>query len=57
MGIISKQELLLPIVSGLFIMKIFSVVIQVALYKLKRKRMFKITFIIIIILNYSISQK
>ncbi len=41
MGIMSKQELLLPIAGGLFVMETLSVVMQVASYKLRGKRMFR----------------
>ena len=41
MAILTKQELLLPIVAGLFVMEAASVVIQVASYKLTGKRVFR----------------
>lgn len=41
MAILTKQELLLPIVAGLFVMEAGSVVIQVASFKLTGKRVFR----------------
>jgi UDP-N-acetylmuramyl pentapeptide phosphotransferase/UDP-N-acetylglucosamine-1-phosphate transferase len=41
MAILTKQELLLPIVAGLFVIEAGSVVIQVASYKLTGKRVFR----------------
>ena len=41
MAILTKQELLLPIVAGLFVLEAMSVVIQVASFKLTRKRVFR----------------
>lgn len=41
MGILTKQELLLPIVAGLFVLEIGSVVIQVASFKLTGRRVFR----------------
>ena len=41
MAILTKQELLLPIVAGLFVMEAGSVLIQVASYKLTGKRVFR----------------
>ena len=40
-ALITKQELLLIIVGGLFVIETLSVIIQVASYKLTRKRVFK----------------
>jgi phospho-N-acetylmuramoyl-pentapeptide-transferase len=41
MAILTKQELLLPLVAGLFVIEAASVVIQVASYKLTGKRVFR----------------
>ncbi len=41
MAILTKQELLLPIVGGLFVMEAGSVVLQVASFKLRKKRIFR----------------
>jgi UDP-N-acetylmuramyl pentapeptide phosphotransferase/UDP-N-acetylglucosamine-1-phosphate transferase len=41
MAILTKQELLLPIVAGLFVMEAGSVVIQVASFKMTGKRVFR----------------
>jgi UDP-N-acetylmuramyl pentapeptide phosphotransferase/UDP-N-acetylglucosamine-1-phosphate transferase len=41
MGILTKQELLLPVVGGMFVLEALSVVIQVASYKLTGKRVFR----------------
>jgi len=40
-AIIAKQEILLAIVGGIFVMEALSVIIQVAVYQTKRKRVFK----------------
>ncbi len=40
-AILTKQELLLPIVAGLFVMEAGSVLIQVGSYKLTGKRVFR----------------
>ena len=40
-AILSKQEILLFLVGGLFVVELLSVVIQVASYKLRGKRVFK----------------
>jgi len=40
-AVISKQELLLAIVGGIFVVEALSVIIQVGVYQLKRKRVFK----------------
>jgi len=40
-AVVIKQELLLVIVGGLFVLEVMSVVIQVASYKLTGKRVFK----------------
>jgi phospho-N-acetylmuramoyl-pentapeptide-transferase len=42
-GILIKQELLLPIVGGVFVLEAASVVIQVASFKLTGKRVFKMS--------------
>ena len=42
-GILIKQELLLPIVGGIFVMEAASVVIQVGSFKLTGKRVFKMS--------------
>jgi len=41
MAILTKQELLLPVVAGLFVLEGMSVVIQVASFKLTGKRVFR----------------
>ena len=41
MAILTKQELLLPIVGGLFVLEGLSVVIQVGSFKLRGKRVFR----------------
>jgi len=41
MAVLTKQELLLPIVCGLFVLEALSVVIQVGSYKLTGKRVFR----------------
>jgi UDP-N-acetylmuramyl pentapeptide phosphotransferase/UDP-N-acetylglucosamine-1-phosphate transferase len=41
LALLTKQELLLPIVAGLFVLEAASVVIQVASYKLTGKRVFR----------------
>jgi phospho-N-acetylmuramoyl-pentapeptide-transferase len=41
MAILTKQELLLPIVGGLFVLETLSVMIQVASFKLRGKRVFR----------------
>lgn len=43
MAILTKQELLLPIVAGLFVMEAGSVLIQVASFKLTGKRVFRMS--------------
>ncbi|MBI2059923.1 MAG: phospho-N-acetylmuramoyl-pentapeptide-transferase [Nitrospirae bacterium] len=40
-AIVSKQELLLPIVGGIFVVETLSVIIQVTSYKLRKKRVFR----------------
>jgi len=40
-ALITKQELLLPLVGGVFVIEIGSVILQVASYKLRGKRIFK----------------
>jgi phospho-N-acetylmuramoyl-pentapeptide-transferase len=40
---LTKQELLLPIVAGLFVMEAGSVVLQVASFKLTGKRIFRMS--------------
>ncbi|MFP6582139.1 MAG: phospho-N-acetylmuramoyl-pentapeptide-transferase [Candidatus Hydrogenedentota bacterium] len=41
MAILTKQELLLPIVGGLFVLETLSVIIQVGSFKLRKKRVFR----------------
>jgi UDP-N-acetylmuramyl pentapeptide phosphotransferase/UDP-N-acetylglucosamine-1-phosphate transferase len=41
MAILTKQELLLPVVAGLFVLEAMSVVVQVASFKLTGKRVFR----------------
>jgi len=41
MAVLTKQELLLPIVGGLFVLEGLSVILQVGSYKLRGKRIFK----------------
>ena len=36
-----KQELLLPFIGGVFVIEALSVILQVASYKLRKKRIFK----------------
>jgi phospho-N-acetylmuramoyl-pentapeptide-transferase len=40
-AVIIKQELLLPFIGGIFVLEALSVIIQVASYKLRKKRVFK----------------
>jgi phospho-N-acetylmuramoyl-pentapeptide-transferase len=40
-AVITKQEILLAIVGGLFVLETLSVIFQVASYKLRRKRIFR----------------
>jgi phospho-N-acetylmuramoyl-pentapeptide-transferase len=40
-AIIAKQEILLAIVGGIFVIEALSVIIQVAVYQTRRKRVFK----------------
>jgi len=40
-GILSRMQLLLPIIGGMFVLSAVSVLIQVGSYKLRRKRVFK----------------
>jgi phospho-N-acetylmuramoyl-pentapeptide-transferase len=40
-AVVAKQELLLVLVGGLFVLEALSVVIQVGSYKLRRKRVFR----------------
>jgi phospho-N-acetylmuramoyl-pentapeptide-transferase len=40
-AIITKQEILLAIVGGIFVIEALSVIIQVGVFKLKRKRVFR----------------
>ncbi len=40
-AVIIKQELLLPFIGGIFVIEAISVIIQVASYKLRKKRIFK----------------
>ena len=41
MAVIIKQELLLPFIGGIFVLEALSVIIQVASYKTRKKRVFK----------------
>ena len=41
MAILTKQELLLPLVGGLFVIETLSVIIQVGSFKLRKKRVFR----------------
>ncbi len=41
MAILTKQELLLPIVGGLFVIEALSVILQVGSFKLRKKRIFR----------------
>ena len=41
MAILLKQELLLPIVGGIFVFEALSVILQVGSFKLRGKRIFK----------------
>jgi UDP-N-acetylmuramyl pentapeptide phosphotransferase/UDP-N-acetylglucosamine-1-phosphate transferase len=43
LGVLTKQELLIPIVGGLFVLEGLSVVIQVGSFKLRGKRVFKMS--------------
>ena len=40
-AVIIKQELLLPFIGGVFVIEALSVILQVASYKLRKKRIFK----------------
>ena len=40
-AVIIKQELLLPFIGGIFVIEAISVILQVASYKLRKKRIFK----------------
>ncbi|HZR79703.1 MAG TPA: phospho-N-acetylmuramoyl-pentapeptide-transferase [Candidatus Binatia bacterium] len=40
-ALVSKQELVLPLLGGVFVAELFSVVFQVVSYKLRRKRIFR----------------
>ena len=40
-AILSKTEILLVIIGGVFVVEVLSVIIQVTSYKLRRKRVFK----------------
>jgi len=40
-AVIIKQELLLPFIGGIFVLEALSVIIQVASYKTRKKRVFK----------------
>ena len=40
-AVIIKQELLLPFIGGIFVIEAVSVILQVASYKLRKKRIFK----------------
>jgi phospho-N-acetylmuramoyl-pentapeptide-transferase len=41
MAVLTKQELLLPIVGGIFVLEALSVIVQVASFKLRGKRVFR----------------
>ena len=40
-AVMIKQELLLPFIGGVFVIEAISVILQVASYKLRKKRIFK----------------
>ena len=40
-AVVIKQELLLPFIGGIFVVEALSVILQVASYRLRRKRIFK----------------
>ena len=40
-AVMIKQELLLPFIGGIFVIEALSVILQVASYKLRKKRIFK----------------
>ena len=40
-SILLKQELLLPVIGGIFVMEAVSVILQVGSYKLRKKRIFR----------------
>ena len=40
-ALLTKQELVLPIVGGVFVVEALSVIVQVASFKLRRKRIFR----------------
>jgi phospho-N-acetylmuramoyl-pentapeptide-transferase len=40
-AVMIKQELLLPFIGGVFVIEALSVILQVASYKLRKKRIFK----------------
>ena len=40
-GVILKQELLLPFIGGVFVMEAISVILQVGSYKIRKKRIFR----------------
>jgi phospho-N-acetylmuramoyl-pentapeptide-transferase len=42
-AVLIKQELLLPFIGGIFVVEALSVILQVASYKLRRKRIFKMS--------------
>ena len=42
-AVIIKQELLLPFIGGIFVMEALSVILQVASFKLRKKRIFKMS--------------
>lgn len=42
MAVVAKQELVLPVICGVFVMEALSVVLQVGSFKLRRKRIFRI---------------
>ena len=43
MAVVSKNELLFVVIGGVFVIEAISVIIQVAVYKLKKKRVFKMS--------------
>ncbi|HZD50272.1 MAG TPA: phospho-N-acetylmuramoyl-pentapeptide-transferase, partial [Silvibacterium sp.] len=40
-AVVIRQELLLPLIGGIFVLEAFSVILQVGSYKLRKKRIFK----------------
>ena len=41
LALLTKQEMVLPIAGGVFVVEAVSVILQVASYKLRRKRIFR----------------